>query len=173
MKMFLISDTHFNHTNIIKYCDRPFHSAHEMNEALIYNWNSVVSENDIIYHLGDFGLGNDEQVKAITSRLNGKKILILGNHDVRRGIERWKSLGFYEVYKKEFRVGKYILTHRPIEISKDYINIFGHIHNKEPHESFNSNNHINVSVEVTNYYPIEFDEKLGIIDVNYDNKMNV
>ena len=155
MKTWLISDTHFNHTNIIKYCDRPFHNVHEMNEAMIYNWNSVVSKGDTICHLGDVGLGNDEQIKNIIDRLNGNKILILGNHDLRRGIDRWKSLGFSEVYKKELRIGKFVLTHRPTKVDEGLINIYGHIHNKPLHESFDPSKHINVSVDVINFTPVE------------------
>ena len=55
-KVFFTSDTHFNHTNIIQYCQRPFKSTDEMNEAMIDNWNSVVGEDDTVFHLGDFSL---------------------------------------------------------------------------------------------------------------------
>ena len=57
--IFAISDTHFGHSNIIKYCDRPFHSVSEMNEKLIDNWNNIVTEQDHIYHLGDVYFGTD------------------------------------------------------------------------------------------------------------------
>ena len=53
MKTWVISDTHWYHENIIKLCHRPFLSAKEMNEKLIENWNSVVSRDDTVYHLGD------------------------------------------------------------------------------------------------------------------------
>lgn len=55
--IYFIADTHFNHTNIIKYCKRPFKDANEMNEYIIEKWNSVVKDDDIVYHLGDVGFG--------------------------------------------------------------------------------------------------------------------
>ena len=81
MKIFVISDTHLNHTNIIKYCNRPFSSVEEMNKAIIDNWNNTVGPDDYVYMLGDFCLGGVETVKELCSQLNGHKILIKGNHD--------------------------------------------------------------------------------------------
>lgn len=77
--IFFTSDTHFNHANIIKYCDRPFKNTDEMNEAIIKNWNEAVTDKDEIYHLGDFGFGPN--LDNMARRLKGKKYLIRGNHD--------------------------------------------------------------------------------------------
>lgn len=76
--IYFISDTHFNHNNIIKFCNRPFNDVLEMNEVLIDNWNKVVKPTDNIYHLGDVGFGH---INHILERLNGKKYLITGSHD--------------------------------------------------------------------------------------------
>lgn len=73
---FFTSDTHFNHTNIIKYCNRPFKDTEEMNEILVKNWNDVVGPTDHIWHLGDVTFGPFD-----LNRLNGLKHLIRGNHD--------------------------------------------------------------------------------------------
>lgn len=81
MTIWFSSDTHFGHENIIKYCDRPFKNVDHMNEVIIDNWNSVVSPGDTVYHLGDVALGQIDKSLACVSRLNGYKILILGNHD--------------------------------------------------------------------------------------------
>ncbi len=88
-KIFIVSDTHFNHANIIKYACRPFENIQDMNQALIEGWNSVVRPNDKVFHLGDFGFGTDEQITSILSQLNGNKTLILGNHDLTKSPRRW------------------------------------------------------------------------------------
>jgi len=72
------ADSHFNHDNIIHFCQRPFSSAAEMNEALIAKWNARVGKGDVVYHLGDFAWGDWE---PILNRLNGDIILIRGGHD--------------------------------------------------------------------------------------------
>ncbi len=56
--IWFVSDTHFGHGNVLKYCNRPFSSTLEHDQQLIANWNSVVKENDTVYHLGDFGLSH-------------------------------------------------------------------------------------------------------------------
>lgn len=79
--IFFTSDSHFYHKNIIEYCKRPYLSIDEMNEDLIEKWNSVVGPDDIVFHLGDFIFGGTQKWEEILKRLNGKKYLILGNHD--------------------------------------------------------------------------------------------
>ena len=77
-KVFFTSDTHFYHANIIELCHRPFRSVDNMNEMLIANWNKVVGADDIVFHLGDFCLGNSGKWNRILDRLNGMIYLILG-----------------------------------------------------------------------------------------------
>lgn len=56
--IYFIADTHFYHENIIKYCNRPFKNSKQMNEYIVNKWNSVVTKDDIVYHLGDVGFGS-------------------------------------------------------------------------------------------------------------------
>ncbi len=152
--IYFIADTHFNYRNIIEYYNRPFKDTNEMNEYIIQKWNSVVKENDIVYHLGDVGFGTTEMLKELVSRLNGTKILLRGNHDFKRGVNGWKEVDFSEVYKKRIELENLVLTHAPIEIvEKGKINIFGHIHDKPLDERFNKDNHICVSCDVVDYMP--------------------
>lgn len=88
------SDQHYGHEAVIKFCDRPFSSVEEMNEAMIFNWNKVVKPEDLCIFVGDvFMHTKPQQIKEILSRLNGnRKILIFGNHDRER--HKMMNLGF-------------------------------------------------------------------------------
>jgi calcineurin-like phosphoesterase family protein len=78
-KRWFVSDTHWYHRNVINYCNRPFKDVEEMNEYLIKVWNKTVAKHDIVYHLGDFSMGNRAH-KEVVPRLNGRKYLVSGNH---------------------------------------------------------------------------------------------
>ena len=78
---FYISDCHFGHKNIVAYDHRPFFSVDEMDAEMIRNWQSVVSDNDTVYILGDFCWNNATRWNEILDQLPGYKVAILGNHD--------------------------------------------------------------------------------------------
>lgn len=153
--IFVISDTHFGHANIIRYCNRPFHSISEMNEKMIDNWNNTVTEQDHIYHLGDVYFGID--TSNFFHRLKGKKRLILGNHDNGKD-QKLQSMFQKIMLWRPFPEFKMVLSHIPIHpsslSSKFPINVHGHIHDKEPFDK----QYRNVSVEMTNYTPISLEE---------------
>lgn len=156
--IYVIADTHFQHANIIKYCNRPFNDTTEMNEYIIQKWNSVVKDEDTVYHLGDVGFGTIEQLKSIIGRLKGTKILLKGNHDFKIGTNNWKEIGFAEVYNKRIVIDKLLLTHAPTEqVLENQINVFGHIHDKPLDERFEKKNHICVSCDVINYTPVSIE----------------
>ena len=155
MNTFIIADTHFNHKNIIDYCNRPFTDVDDMNTILIRNWNSVVKNDDIVYHLGDFALGNLNVVKHFRDKLNGKIYLVKGNHDG-YNIKRYYEAGFDKVYDKPILLeNQYILSHEPVFTTNDitYVNIYGHVHNDSQYKDFTKNTYC-VSCERTGYKPI-------------------
>jgi calcineurin-like phosphoesterase family protein len=88
-RIFFISDTHFGHSNILKFSNRPFLSVEEHDERLIDNINDHVGKTDILFHLGDFCWGDTAKkqtdfTREILSKINCKYInLIIGNHDPR------------------------------------------------------------------------------------------
>lgn len=134
--IFYISDTHFNHSNIINFDKRPFTNVDEMNETLIHNWNSVVKRGDQVYILGDFCWSRDENVWiSILRRLNGQKFLIRGNHDPKRVPEKLVKY-FAQVcdYKEIKDCGRtIILSHYPMltyraDHHENIYMFYGHVH---------------------------------------------
>lgn len=157
MHRWVISDTHFHHSKILGYCQRPFETVEEMNEVLIKNWNSVINEDDIVYILGDFCFGNKEMLREIVSQLKGRKILILGNHD-RLTKGAYLDVGFETVTKNPMIVDEdFILSHHPLQgdLGKFY-NIHGHKH-KLPSEAQFSPKHFDIGVDDHNFFPHNLD----------------
>lgn len=129
-KTFFTSDTHFNHANIIRYCNRPFADVQSMNDAIIARWNSVVGAEDIVWHLGDVGFGDRERLKEIVPKLNGKKFLVRGNHDTRPNAF-YRECGFLEAYDHPVIIKDFIvLSHEPMPFVMNQMchNVYGHVH---------------------------------------------
>lgn len=80
-RVFFTSDTHFGHSNIIKYCDRPFKNTDHMDRVIIDNWNDTVSDDSIVFHLGDVAMGDITKSLPKVGLLRGCKVLVTGNHD--------------------------------------------------------------------------------------------
>ena len=161
-KVFLISDTHFSHNNIIRYEYRPFKDTNEMDEYMIEKWNSVVSDNDLVFHLGDVCISGAKRAESILKKLNGRKILIEGNHD-HFSRTKWRKLGF-EPYKRYF-YKDYLLTHIPVDktplriaVEEGFLkgNIHGHTHSQNQH--LDKELYKCCCVELIAYTPILFDE---------------
>lgn len=165
MKIMVVSDPHFNHTNIIPYSNRPFNSLREMDAAIINNWNRVVSDDDVVLCLGDFCFGTKDNIPYYTRQLNGRKILIKGNHDRSRSL--YLDAGFQDVLSEFIlhpgQAGNkktILFCHKPrIGIRGDVANIHGHIHEQTLDPTiFELENYFNVSVENINYTPIDLQE---------------
>lgn len=172
--IWVTSDTHFNHENILTFTDkdgksvRDFSSVQEMNQTLIDNWNSVVKPGDIVYHLGDvlFGLNKEDWLAKNMNRLMGSKRLIFGNHDDPKyfvGGGYFKKTMMWRKFPRNLPV---LLTHVPVHPStleegrfkgQGILNVHGHIHqNDSPGDQY-----VNVSVEKTNYTPVNLEELLS------------
>lgn len=166
-KSYFISDTHFGQESILTFRDkkgcliRPFSNIEEMDELMVENWNKTVKPHDKIYHLGD--IAQRRKDLSILNRLNGKKVLIKGNHDL-------FQLKDYTPYFKDIRAYKVlpdhgiIFSHIPINynslIGKINKNVHGHLHQN----ILEDKRYLNVCVERINYKPIEFDEIVSILD---------
>jgi calcineurin-like phosphoesterase family protein len=172
--IFVISDTHFRHTNILKFTDSAtgelirgdrFADVDAMDEHMIECWNSVVKQGDIVYHLGDVVMGDREWFKKNWPRLNGSKRLIVGNHD---DIPFLSAGGFFKKVSmwRMFPEFGLMLSHVPLHASglrrgapdnpdaPVLLNVHGHIHqNASPEGPYR-----NVSVEAIDYTPVNIEE---------------
>lgn len=163
MRIFFSSDTHYFHANIIKYCERPFSTVKEMNDYMINSWNSVISDDDVAFHVGDFSLSRSatsRDVADVIDRLKGKKILIRGNHD-QYDDSFFLNAGF-KVVVESINLGGVLLVHYPLheafarkvkdshwgEVSHV---IHGHTHKKGTPEL---DAHFNVAVDRHEFAPV-------------------
>jgi calcineurin-like phosphoesterase family protein len=170
--IWLISDTHFHHENILKFIDSngnlirgaKFSSVKEMDEFMLEKWNSVVKPGDLVYHLGDVMMGPKEMFKSFFSKLHGKKRLVVGNHD---DIKFLSGGGFFEkvLMWRMFPEFGLLLSHAPLHESSlrrgspddptvpMLINCHGHIH----HRSSPSGPYRCVCVEHIDYTPVHIE----------------
>lgn len=167
---YYISDLHFGHKNVIKYCNRPFKNTDEMREGLIFRWNSKVKENDTVYILGDMFYGAKEDYYKVITSLNGKKVLIKGNHD--QWIEENEYLEelFEDIcdYKVIEDIGrKVVLFHYPIaEWNHKHYNsyhLYGHIHTNHNEYMDSQKNCFNVSADLFEFIPQSLDELIKTV----------
>ncbi len=140
-QIWLVSDTHFGHESVctkFKNPDgsplRPYMNAEEMNEDLIEKWNDCVRPDDRVYHLGDVVMSHRHL--PVMDRLNGRKVLIQGNHDPIGGKKGQKfDFGKYFEYVCGMKVlSDFILTHIPVhpdDIGRFGANIHGHLHGNQ------------------------------------------
>ena len=176
-RVFFTSDTHFNHTNIISYCQRPFKNVDEMNERIIANWNEFVSEDDIIFHLGDFCLGGAAEWTRLLDRLNGKIYLIMGNHDLKNIRQGFMGRFEHVAMQMHIEVGKQriYLNHYPFLCFeggyKDVWQLFGHVHNRKSNTGIDAGRlqylyptQYDVGVDNNNFAPVSFGQVKRIID---------
>ena len=154
MATFYIADLHFGHANVLKFDNRPWVKIEDHDAALIKNWNDTVGFDDDVYILGDFSWYNVTKTIEIFKQLNGRKHLIIGNHDLKLLKNQDIRALFVEIeYYKEISDGNnyIILSHYPIPcFNKHYygsIHLYGHVHN-----SFEWNMMESVKREMTELY---------------------
>jgi len=134
-KILYISDLHFGHKNILTYDERPFYTVSEMDNTLIRNWNEVVKDKDVVYILGDVSWYDSEKTRDILRQLNGRKRLIIGNHD---SVSAKLTDCFEEIAPYAEIIdgnAKVILSHYPIMFwngqHRHSIHLYGHVHDTQ------------------------------------------
>lgn len=186
-KKFYTADHHFYHRNIMSpaYCDRPYNDLYEMQEALIANHNEVVGKNDEVFFLGDVCMdmhrpkycpeqGVEKHIERVLRRMNGRKHLIMGNHDPRPlcDLDIWESASDYKVVNDRGR--KVVLFHFPIYSwegrAKGAVHLHGHCHGTLKVQNMGDIAHgsrgfwCDVGVDCWDYKPVELNT---IIDKMY------
>ena len=170
--MWVVSDTHFGHENIIKYAGRPFDNAGQMDAYMVQMWNERVKPTDHVYHLGDVTMERSSARVAwftgLIKSLHGHKRLILGNHDHLQ-VKVYQNAGFEKIRGTGMWFGDgLLLSHFPVHTSsigmRSKACVHGHIHEKDsPPPAIRDTDgesipYINVCVEKTGYGPIHLDE---------------
>ena len=160
--IFFTADEHYGHTNIIKYCDRPFASAEEMDAEIIKRHNEVVGENDIVYHLGDFTMKGTDKAEVYIMRLNGKHVFINGSHDY------WNK-NLKDIIELKVNDKYLVLCHYPMRSwprsFHGSIQLFGHCHGSMKPEG----KQMDVGVDTNDFYPYSLEQIISIMK-NYENK---
>jgi len=170
--LFFTSDHHFGHANIIKFCNRPFADAQEMDRILIERWNEKIKQNDTVYHLGDFGLTYKENLKTILDQLNGKIYLIAGNHESaaiqNRGRFEWiKDYFELKVKDPDCRNGvqRIILFHYAMRTwrgaGRGNWHLYGHSHGSLP--DLEDQLCFDIGVDCHDFYPLSYEEVKAIM----------
>lgn len=170
--IWLISDTHFNHDKEFIWKARGFNSVWEMNNIIIEKWNEVVKYDDVVYHLGDFMLGDLDAGISLVKQLNGKIRLAIGNHDTDARLATFCTLYNFDDIQFGYRLkhGKntFLLTHYPtltgnFDNSKTY-SIHGHTHSINPFCDYDMM--YNVNCDAHNCMPIALEDMLVEIKKN-------
>ena len=168
--IYFTSDCHFNHKNILAYEpeSRPFATIEEMNEAIIANWNSVVTAEDEVWVLGDFFMGQLTAIEPILDRLNGKIHLVRGNHDQKNRMKIYEARGIdiHDIAYVQYKGRYFVLCHFPneseefvrmvIEDNSEVVWLYGHVHGKAPKGYVNGTYH--VGADTNNLTPISIQQ---------------
>ena len=172
--IYFTSDLHLNHDRDFIYKPRGFYTVYEMNKTIIENWNSIITENDTVYVLGDLMLGDNEIAIKLIEQLRGNIIVIVGNHDTDRRLEYYNNcsnvvdIKFTDIITK----GKYTfyLSHYPTYVNnrndKQIWCLSGHTHSKEIFQKQFPYNY-NVSLDAHNNKPVSLEEIIKNIKNNY------
>lgn len=184
--LWFTSDTHFGHKHILEFCHRPFSSVEEHDQTLISNWNNLISPDDTVFHLGDFGFGGYPFWKTIREQLNGHIILIKGNHDEKNMTAQGISL--FDFCCEQMRIlvdGRTVyLNHFPFlcfahqnPANENYsIQLFGHVHSGPLSEGSDINRlkycfptQYDVGVDNNNFSPVSWLQIKEIISQQINN----
>lgn len=169
--IYFTSDLHLGHRGIIEMQNRPFENVEEMNRVLICNYNAVIHKNDTVYILGDISHHlHVEQANELIRKMNGKKVLIKGNHDKKYDSELFEDISDFKTVSLN---GIYFaLMHYPMlswpKKNSGSIQLHGHIHAREEYNLQNKEEGIkryDVGVDANNYYPVSMNQLIDFFGI--------
>jgi len=161
MTTFFTSVSVFAHKKIIELTKRPFETVEQMNNAIIERWNSVVSPQDTVYHLGDFTLGGLTIFYKYFYQLNGNMKIVPGNHD-RKWLKDYNGDGEFEILPPLYLFNhgdiNIVLCHYPLlewqGIYRGWTHLYGHVHGSIKGVGLS----LDVGVDCHSFYPLSLDE---------------
>lgn len=166
--VYYTADLHLGHANVIRFDKRPFASVEEMDQTLIENWNSRVTDRDKVYIVGDLIYRSEKPAEWYLEKLRGIKYLVIGNHD-KAILENESARSYFEVIDKMMHItdGKrqICMCHFPVVewngYFRGYYHIFGHIHNAR-NRAFQvmreETRALNAGCMINQYIPVTFEE---------------
>lgn len=170
-KIFLTSDLHLGHDKDFLYKPRGYNSSLAHDIQLINNWNSIITDEDEVYILGDLMLGDNKYGTSTFNHLCGIKHIILGNHDTDTRIELYKTLrGVVDIKYADvlrYKSFRFYMSHYPT-ILKNFdepsriIGLHGHTHSPDKFQ-YIQNYSYNVALDAQNNYPVEIEQILADI----------
>lgn len=194
-KVFFTSDTHFGHKNILRFCNRPWATIAEHDQALIDNWNDTVPEDAVVFHLGDFSYkgGGFPTIQHLKGLLNGQIVLIRGNHDPDtrkpQNLRKLQQLfaGVYDQLEIEVDGQRIIMNHYPLLTWPHAFGqhptwqLFGHVHLRKGITGSDAfiveqrcrPNQYEVGVDLNGYRPVSFQNLKERIEYQIRHNCNV
>lgn len=182
--LFFTADTHFNHANILRFCNRPFADVEEMNETIITRWNQVIGNDCHVFHLGDFCQGGSAEWSRLLDRLNGRIHLIVGNHDL-KNLRQGFMNRFEEVVMQqriEVETKSIYLNHYPFlcfegGYKSNVWQLFGHVHTRTHNTGLDADRlaylyptQYDVGMDNNDFTPLSYEEVKRIIEQQISTK---
>ena len=160
---FFTADEHYGHSNIIRYCNRPFKNSGEMDAEIIKRHNERIGKNDTVIHAGDFSLLKEDSVQKYISQLNGKHLFLRGSHDY------WFPENANTIWEKMINGQYVVVCHYAMRVwARSHYNswqLFGHSHGGlEP-----IGKQWDIGLDNNNFYPLSFEEIREIMKNRPDN----
>lgn len=168
---YYIGDLHFGHKNVLKHDERPFETVEEMDDALIKNWNSIVTNEDDVYIVGDFLYGSHHigrDAYWYLQQLKGKKHLIIGNHDnklikdinAKRYLESIEHIAYVKDDERDVYICHYPMAEWNGFFRGSY-HVYGHIHNNLNESYYFMKKYdraLNAGCMINNFIPVTLDQ---------------